>query len=116
MIDLPLWAAIIGYVLGIAGAFGGALAVARSKYRAKADEERETYIKAMEARNKLLEDTNERQAQEMRSQEHQLHELKGQVQLLSQLVMGRCAWADLDPETSKCRHCDRSKIFAGEAL
>ncbi len=107
MIDLPLWAAIIGYVIGIAGAFGGALAVARSKYKAKTAEEREKYIQALEDRTKLLEAKDEQQTK-------LVHELKGQVDLLTRMVMGRCPWADIDPENGRCRNCNRTAMLVAE--
>jgi len=111
VIDMPTWAAIIGYIIGIAGAAGAGLAVAFSKYRAKTNREREDYIKALKDRNELLETTNTRQAQELNEVKCQTSELKGQVQLLSQLVMGKCPWADIDPDSGRCRHCNRSATF-----
>jgi len=111
VIDMPTWAAIIGYIIGIAGAAGAGLAVAFSKYRAKTNREREDYIKALEDRNKLLETINARQTQELNEVKCQTSELKGQVQLLSQLVMGKCPWADIDPDNGRCRYCNRSPIF-----
>lgn len=114
MIDMPTWAAILGYVLGIAGAAGAALAVAFSKYRAKTNKEREDYITALEDRNHLLETINTRQAEELNEVKCQTSELKGQVQLLSQLVMGKCPWADIDPDSGRCRYCNRSPALASD--
>jgi hypothetical protein len=112
---MPTWAAILGYVLGIAGAAGAALAVAFSKYRAKTNKEREDYITALEDRNHLLETINTRQAEELNEVKCQTSELKGQVQLLSQLVMGKCPWADIDPDSGRCRYCNRSPAFGPDA-
>lgn len=116
MIDLPLWAAIIGYIIGIAGAFGGALAVARSRYNAKTDEEREKYIHALEERNGLLETANERQAKELVEVRREQHKLEGQVEFLGKLVLGKCPWADIDQENGRCRNCNRTAMLLREGL
>lgn len=104
--SIPDWAAIIGWcVAGLIG-FTGAVAVLRSRYRVATDNEREKYIGALEARNKLLEDENARTREEMRALEKEHHELRGQFRFLSQLVLGKCPLAEIDPDTGACIHCE----------
>lgn len=103
--SLPDWAAIVGWIVAGLIGFTGALAVLRSRYRVATDTEREKYIAALEARNKLLEEANGRQSAEMKALEKAHHELRGQFRFLSQLVLGKCPLAEIDPETGACVHC-----------
>ena len=105
MIDLPDWAAIVGWVVAGLIGFTGALAVLRSRYRIATDQEREKYIGALEARNTLLEEENARTRGEMKALEKEHHELRGQFRFLSQLVLGKCPLAEIDPDTGACIHC-----------
>ena len=111
--SVPLWVAILVFVFGGLGTGGSAFAILRSRYRVQTEDEREKYIKALESRNELLERTNERQAVEISELKHSQSALEGQMKLLGQLVIGKCSWADIDPDTGKCRHCDRSFTFGG---
>lgn len=130
LIGVPTWAAIIGIVsavMGVAGVIGGAIAVARSKYRKTLDQEkddliktlrtgneetereRNEYIEALKDRNRQLELALERQAREIKDFEKELQQVNGKLAFLSELVVGKCKNADIDPDTGMCRHCELLK-------
>ena len=87
MTTMTVWTSIIIPVFGIVGVIAGAVAVVRSKYRQSTDEEREKYIAALEARNKLLEETAERSTKDLRSLRAHYHNLEGKVCMLQELVL-----------------------------
>ena len=113
-IDLPDWAAVLAYIFAALAGFGGALAILRSKYRVAADGEREKYIAALEARNKLLEETTTRQDAEMEALKARHNELRGQFQFLSRMVLGKCPYAAIDPDTGGCVHCELKQTCGQE--
>ena len=102
----PLSVSIIIPVFGIVGVIAGAVAVVRSKYRQSTDEEREKYIAALEARNKLLEETAERSTKDLRSLRAHYHNLEGKVCMLQELVLRQCRRAEMDAASGGCKHCD----------
>lgn len=106
MTALQIWTSIIIPVFGLLGVSAGAVAIVRSKYRESTDAEREKYISALEARNKLLEETAERGAKELHSLRAQYHTLEGKVCLLQELVLRQCRRAEIDPVSGGCAHCD----------
>ena len=99
--------AILGYVFLVAGA----IAIIRSKYRDATTKEREKYIAALEARNKLLEDADRRRGEEMRDMQHRYHNLEGRVLLLQDLVLGKCRHAQIDPGTGGCKNCSLGMVY-----
>jgi hypothetical protein len=112
---------LIGGVLGIAGILGAALAVFRSSYRKGIQKEREEYIAALEDRNKLLEATVERQTKELDRASSRLddaqakyHELKGSLNTVAALAMGRCPHFEINEETGGCLHCTRGLFYGKE--
>lgn len=104
--NLPAWASLLVIIFGAGGGAGACYAILRSRYRVQTDVEREKYIAALEARNKLLEETTTRQAGEMRILEKEHHELRGQFTFLSRMVLGKCPLAEIDPDTGACIHCE----------
>jgi len=106
MTTMTVWTSIIIPVFGIVGVVAGAVAVVRSKYRQSTDEEREKYIAALEARNKLLEETAERSTKDLRSLRAHYHNLEGKVCMLQELVLRQCRRAEMDAASGGCKHCD----------
>jgi hypothetical protein len=119
--NAPAWVGLLGGALGIAGILGAALAVFRSSYRKGIQREREDYIDALEDRNKLLEATVERQTRELDKASARLdeaqkryYELRGSLNTVAALAMGRCPHFDLDEETGGCTHCNRGLFYGKE--
>lgn len=117
----PAWLNLTLALFGVLSLLTGAVVIVRSKYRKATDEEREDYIKALEDRNKLLEATVTRQEKEiekaaaaLKDAERHYHELRGSLNTVAALAMGRCPHFDLDPESGGCVHCDRGLYYGKE--
>lgn len=120
-VNIPDWFGLSGTLLGIIGIVAAAAAVWRSTYRRQTDKNREDYISSLEDRNKLLEATVERQEKELDKATARLddaqknyHELRGSLNTVAALAMGRCPYFELNEESGGCVHCDRGLYYGKE--
>lgn len=102
MIDnLPGW---LGTVFIIGGAAAVLFAAFTSKYQRRLTADRERYIAHLEAKT-------ERQAEEIKALYREHDQLKGRVEVLTDLLMGRCDFFSIDETTGGCRHCSRFLLY-----
>ena len=98
---LPGW---LGTVVVIAGAVAVFFAAFTSKYQKKLNADRERYVQS-------LEDQRAAQEQQHKELRDKYNQLKGTVDFMERLLIGKCPDCQLDPATGACRHCDRHLIY-----
>lgn len=94
-------------------AIGGALVYLGSRYRKAADAEKDKYIDQLEKRNQHLERTQEELRKEQQLLRDEIKETKGQLAILTDLVLRQCRHAEIDLDTGGCRYCTRG-LYYGE--
>lgn len=102
---MPDWLVV---VLVVAGAVATALAVGTSKYRKAADREREKYIRT-------LEDSNNRREADLKDLRAEHNQLKGTVDFMKNLLLGKCAFCEIDDRTGGCKNCGRHLLYGQPA-
>ena len=98
---LPGWLATVAI---IAGTLGLAFATLTSKYQRKLNRDRERYIAHLEERN-------ERLSRELRDLYREHDVLKGRVDMMTDLLTGKCPYFSIDESTGACRHCTRQLLY-----
>lgn len=96
---------LLPVIFTVIAALAAGFALYRSRYRESTDLEREKYIAALEARNKFLEEANQRQAEEQDRLKAKVNRLEGKVATLQDVLLRQCKHADIDPTTGGCRNC-----------
>jgi cell division protein FtsB len=104
---------IAGIILGCIVALGLAVVYLSSRYRRAADAEKDKYIAALEQRNQHLEKCQEELRAEQQLLRDEVKETKGQLAVLTDLVMRQCRHAEIDLDTGGCRYCSRG-LYYGE--
>jgi len=102
---VPNWLALAFIVAGVVGiSFAGFT----SKYRKALDRDRAKYIQNLEQKT----ERQDREYQEL-CKEHA--QLKGRVDVLTDLLTGKCDWFAIDEEHGGCRYCTRHLLYGAKA-
>lgn len=98
---LPGWVVTVFVIGGAAAIFFAAFT---SKYQRKLTADRERYVKSLEDQRAL----QEREHKELRDK---YNHLKGTVDFMERLLVGKCPGCEIDSETGGCRHCTRHLLY-----
>jgi hypothetical protein len=102
---------VVGAVVAALGGLAWLFAYLTSRYRKAADGEKDRYIVALQERNTLLEECNERQEAQIKDMRDRLARMDGKVGMLQDMVMRQCRCAEIDPATGGCRFCTQHLFY-----
>lgn len=98
---------LAGIVIGAIVVLGGATVYLTSRWRQATDEQRTEYIKALEDRNAQLEAEVERRDEEIERLNDRIDDLERRVELVQDMVLRQCRYAEVDHDTGGCRFCTK---------